>query len=56
MLAIEYEKLSAVPLFLSVFMGYWLQQLSLLILVQVFTATLLILFAHTFSSTSQLIL
>ena len=56
MLPVEYEKLSAVPLFLSVFIGCWLEQLSLLIFIQVFTATLLILFAHTCSTTSQLIL
>ena len=47
---------SAFPLFLSVFVAYWLDQLSLLIFVQVFTATLLILFAHRCSTTSQLIL
>ena len=38
---------SAFPVFLSVFVDYWLDQLSLLIFMQVFTATLITLFAHT---------
>ena len=43
---------------LSLFVDYWLNhdQLSLFIFVQVFTAALLILFAHTRSTTSELIL
>ena len=40
-------KSSAFPLFLSVFVDYWLDQVSLLIFMQVFTATLITLFAHT---------
>ena len=38
---------SAFSLFLSVFVDFWLDQVSLLIFMQVFTATLITLFAHT---------
>ena len=46
-------KRSAFPLLLSVFVDYWLDQVSLLIFMQVFTATLITLLART---TSKLIL
>ena len=43
-----YEKL-CFPVFLSVFVDYWLDQLSLLFFMQVSTGTLIILFVFTTS-------